>query len=69
MADKTAVQPRDPGKTTSPIMDPNEGESTIVMDAAANKCVWNDQEFAEGAMVESEGTVYECTYGRWVKVD
>ena len=69
MADKTPVAPRDPGKTTSPLVGPTDEESTIVMDAAANKCIWNDQEFPDGAMVESEGATYECTYGRWTKVD
>lgn len=69
MADKTPVAPRDPSKKTSPISGPTEGESTVILDAAANKCIWNGQEFKEGVMVVSEGQTYECTYGRWVKVD
>lgn len=69
MAEKTSVAPPDPGKKTSPIVSSTEGESTIVMDASANKCTWNDQDFEEGAMVESEGKTYECTYGRWAQID
>ena len=69
MADKTSVAPQDPGKKNSPVLGPTEGESTVVMDASASKCFWNDQEFNEGAMVESEGLTYECTFGRWAKVD
>lgn len=69
MADKTPVAPRDPGKKNSPLAGPTEDESTVILDTAATTCTWNGQEFPEGALVESEGQTYECTFGRWVKVD
>ncbi len=69
MPDKTPVAPMDKGQKNSPVAGPTEGESTVMLDAAASKCVWNGQEFSEGALVESEGATYECTYGRWVKTD
>jgi len=69
MAEKTTVAPRDAGKESSDIMGPTEGESTVVMDASANRCIWNDQEFADGDLVECDGETYECTFGRWAKVD
>ena len=68
MAEKTSVAPPDPGKKTSPIVSSTESESTIVMDTSASMCLWNDQEFDEGAMVECDGKTYECTFGRWAQV-
>jgi hypothetical protein len=67
MADKTIVSPMDPSQKNSPVTDPNEEESTVMLDSAANECVWNGQTFAEGDTVESDGAVFECNYGRWVK--
>jgi len=69
MPDKTPVAPMDKSQKNSQISGPTEGESTVMMDAAATKCFWNGQEFPEGALVESEGTTYECAYGRWVGAD
>jgi hypothetical protein len=68
MAEKTTVAPMDPGKHNSPVAGPMEGESTVMLDAAATKCFWNGQEFPDGAQVECEGKTYECTYGRWSSV-
>ena len=67
MADVTAVDPQDPSKKNSPIMKDMESESTVVLDAASRVCVWNDQDFPEGAQVASDGVVYECSFGNWVK--
>lgn len=69
MAEKTSVAPHDPARKNSPLVGPTEGESTIVMDASANRCIWNDEEFLDGALVECEGKTYECTFGRWAQVD
>jgi hypothetical protein len=46
---------------------PIEEESTVMLDQASKVCYWNDQEFNEGQFVESEGSVYECTFGQWIK--
>jgi len=67
MADKTHVAPRDPGKKNSPLAGPSEGESTVVLDAAAASCTWNGVDFPDGAMVECDGIAYECAFGQWVK--
>jgi len=67
MADKTTVTAMDPALQNSPISDPDEDESTVMLDSAANQCMWNGQTFAEGAMVECGGVVFECNYGRWAK--
>ena len=68
MAPKTQVEPMDPEKKSSPKADPASQESTVVIDTAANKCFWNDEQFADGALVECEGETYECTYGRWMRL-
>ncbi len=70
MADRTPVAPMDSKQKNSPVSGPIEGESTVMLDSATTtQCYWNGQEFAEGALVESEGQVFECTYGRWVRHD
>lgn len=66
MAAITPVGPRDPAAENSPIAAPASDESTVVLDTAAKVCVWNGRDFADGAQVCSEGTVYECSYGKWV---
>ena len=38
-----------------------------MLDQSSKVCYWNDQEFKEGQLVESEGTEYECTFGQWIK--
>jgi hypothetical protein len=67
MADITPVGPRDPSAENSPIAAPAADDSTVVLDTAARVCVWNGAEFGDGSRVCSEGTVYECSYGKWMK--
>ena len=65
MSDK--VEPMDPTKKNSQISGPVSAEATIIMSAASNTCIWNDQSFDEGSVVDSEGVSYECHMGQWVK--
>ena len=67
MADMTTVTPMESALQNSPVIDSGEGESTVILDSAANECLWNGQTFADGTMVECDGAVFECSYGRWVK--
>ena len=67
MAEKTQVAPRNPNQKNSPLAGPIETESTVVLKTATSGCVWNGRSFAEGDRVESEGVVYECSLGQWVK--
>jgi hypothetical protein len=67
MADRTTVAPMDSTQKNSPVSGPIEGESTVLLDAAASSCFWNGQQFDEGDMVQCDGATYECTYGRWVR--
>ena len=67
MADKTIVTPMDPALQNSPLIDETDEESTVMLDGTNQQCVWNGQTFADGAMVECDGDVFECSYGRWVK--
>lgn len=67
MSDKIAVEKMDAKKKNSPISGPVTDESTVLLDNVPNACVWNDQEFSEGQLVECEGEVYECNSGHWVK--
>ena len=61
------VEPMDPSKKNSPVAGPVAAEATIQMDAAGSTCVWNDQSFEEGSVVESGGASFECQMGQWVK--
>jgi hypothetical protein len=67
MADETTVAAMDSTQKNSPVSGPIEGESTVMLDAAASRCLWNGQQFDEGDMVQCDGATYECTYGRWVR--
>ena len=67
MADKTIVSPMDSALQNSPRIDEVDEESTVMLDGTNKQCVWNGQTFADGAMVECDGDVFECSYGRWVK--
>ncbi len=67
MADKTTVKAMDPALQNSALIDEADGESTVVLDDADQQCVWNGESFTDGAMVECDGDVFECSYGRWVK--
>lgn len=57
----------DHSKKNSPVAGPIEEESTVMLDQASKVCYWNDQEFSEGQIVESEGAEYECNFGQWIK--
>ena len=65
MSDK--VEPMDPNKKNSQIAGPVSDEATVIMNTASDSCVWNDQAYEEGSVVESEGVNYECHMGQWVK--
>ncbi len=67
MSEKTSVKSMDHSKKNSPVAGPIEEESTVMLDQANKVCYWNDQKFSEGQLVESDGTVYECTFGQWIK--
>ena len=67
MSDKISVEAMDPSKKNSPVAGPIEEESTVMLDKASKVCYWNDQEFKEGQVVESDGAEYECNFGQWIK--
>ncbi len=67
MSEKIRVEAMDGSKKNSPVAGPIEEESTVMLDQASKVCYWNDQEFNEGQMVESDGIEYECTFGQWIK--
>jgi hypothetical protein len=67
MSEKIPVASMDHSKKNSPVAGPIEEESTVMLDQANKVCYWNDQKFTEGQLVESGGTVYECTFGQWIK--
>lgn len=62
------VDAQDPDKKTSEILGPTSDEATVQMNAEKNKCFWNDEEFAQGEQIESEGKRYECSFGRWLEI-
>ena len=67
MSEKVSVDPMDANKNNSPVTGPTSDEPTVMLNNAASKCVWNDQEFDEDQLVDCQGEVYECSYGQWVK--
>ena len=67
MSEKISVEAMDHSKKNSPVAGPIEEESTVMLDQASEVCFWNDQEFKEGQMVESEGSEYECNFGQWIR--
>jgi hypothetical protein len=67
MSEKISVEAMDPSKKNSPVAGPIEDESTVMLDKASKVCYWNDQEFKEGQVIESEGAEYECNFGQWIK--
>ena len=67
MSGKVSVEAMDHSKKNSPVAGPIEDESTVMLDQASKVCYWNDQEFQEGQVVESEGCEYECNFGQWIK--
>jgi hypothetical protein len=63
------VEPIEPSKRSSDIAGPTGDEATVSMEMMNAKCYWNDAEYENGGRVNSEGKVYECTYGRWIHVE
>lgn len=61
------VAPADPGKKTSTILGPVE--ATVQMTEQDAKCLWNDEEFAQGDRISVDGACYECSFGKWITVD
>ncbi|MEJ2761230.1 MAG: hypothetical protein P8126_06720 [Gammaproteobacteria bacterium] len=69
MAEPKVVEPADPSKKTSRVLNVTGNEATVQMDQLDKNCFWNDEAFAQGSRIEVEGTCYECSFGRWVLVD
>jgi len=69
MAEPKVVEPADPSKKTSQILDATSDEATVQMDQLNQECFWNDEAFAQGARIDVGGTCYECSFGRWVTVE
>ena len=67
MSDPVKLPAMDSTKKNSAIMASTSEESTVMMDVAGAACFWNDEEYPEGTMVDSEGKTYECAFGRWVQ--
>ncbi len=66
MPDAIAVQAMDPDKKNSPVSGPVQEQATVMLDTASSVCLWNDEEFRDGQIVEHEGNRFECSFGRWV---
>ena len=70
MADKsTPVEQIDPAKKTSEIVGPMSDEATVNMALQNEKCYWNDVTFTQGDQVTLGDECYECSFGRWVKIE
>ncbi len=67
MSDKITVQAMDSSKKNSAVTGPVTEEATVMMNAAAKFCIWNDQQFDEGQVVACDGVSYECSLGKWVQ--
>ena len=67
MSDPIPVETMDPEQKNSPVSGPIEQESTVMLSQANTGCHWNGTEYPEGAIVESAGKCYECSYGKWVE--
>lgn len=68
MSDPKAVEAVDPTKKTSRRTGPIEDGATVMATEIEIKCYWNDDEYASGDRVSSEGKNYECSTGQWVEV-
>ena len=69
MSGPKAVEPADPAKKTSEILDATSDEATVQMDQLDQNCVWNDENFAQGDQISVDGQCYECSFGRWIPLD
>lgn len=65
----TPVEAVDPARKTSTILGPMSDEATVRMDQQDAKCLWNDDKFAHGEQVALGDDCYECSFGRWVKIE
>jgi len=68
-AETRPVEQVDSSKKTSEILGPMSEEATVQISKQDEKCYWNDAEFSHGDQVSHNDECYECSYGRWVKVD
>jgi len=62
-----SVEAVDASKKTSVIVEAGADVTTVSMELQDAKCYWNDIEYSRGARVNSDGKVYECSFGRWVE--
>ena len=69
MAEPKVVEPADPSKKTSQILNTTIDEATVQMDQQKKDCYWNDEAFSQGDQIDVDGTCYECSFGRWVIAD
>ena len=69
MAEPVSVSAPEPGKKTSKIVGPMDGQDTVQLDAENAKCYWNGQEFSKGDRVSHDGSCHECSFGLWVEVE
>jgi hypothetical protein len=69
MADAIRVDSADPAKTCSEILGPTSDEATVQMSELTQKCYWNDVEFRLGARIIAGNDCYECSFGKWIKLD
>lgn len=67
MSDIVAVEPMRSGEQNSPVVEQVDAESTVVMEVADRVCFWNGVQYAEGARVDADGALYECSLGKWVR--
>ena len=67
MTDKIAVATMDSSQKNSPVVEPVSDEVAVVMNKVSAVCLWNGQPYPAGTMGESDGTVYECSFGQWAK--
>ena len=65
----TPVEQMDSSKKNSDILDgTTSDEATVSLAMEDVKCYWNDAAFANGDQVELGSEVYECSFGRWIKI-
>lgn len=69
MSKATPVEPVDPGKKTSDILELSGDEATVQMSKLSENCVWNGVEFTQGQRVSVDGKCYECSFGNWVQME
>ena len=62
----TNVDARDESLPNSDITD-HEEDSTVIADQSMS-CQWNGVEFEDGVRVCAQGSAYECSCGKWMKL-